>query len=341
MNLITDTVLSRWKMGRKTKQTPTGWISGNALCCHHRGEKQDKRSRGGILLSNEGFSYSCFNCGFKAGWTPGKLFSKNTKDLLLWLGISDNEIKQLNLEAIKHKDNQTSYKKEVNLTLETHPLPDDCLPIQTWIDAGCEDPELLDVIAYVLDRGMKLEWYNWHWSAANGYRDRVIIPFYHEGRIVGWTGRKIRDGKPKYLADSQPGYVFNLDNQTDDRKFVIVVEGQFDAIAIDGCAIGHNDPNKEQVIRLDSLGKEVIVVPDNDLPGTKMLDAAIKQGWSVSRPYWGDNVKDVADAVKKFGRIYVLYTILKYREHGEIRITMLKKRIAAEEELRKTTYGTE
>ena len=33
------------------------------------------------------------------------------------------------------------------------------------------------------------------------------------------------------------GHVFNIDEQTDDRKYVVAVEGPIDAIAIDGVAI--------------------------------------------------------------------------------------------------------
>jgi hypothetical protein len=31
--------------------------------------------------------------------------------------------------------------------------------------------------------------------------------------------------------------------------------------------------------------------------------------------------------VKKYGRIYTIFTILQYREHNQIKITMLKKKI--------------
>jgi hypothetical protein len=314
-------------MGRKTKQTPSGWISGNAPCCIHNGEKQDKRGRGGFLFTNDGFQWHCFNCNFKAGWTPGKLLSKNTRNLMLWLNIPDSEVQKLSLEAIKHKDDMIPVKKPVNFDLEPRELPQDCLTIQEWVLAGCEDPELLAVATYILDRGFQLDWYPWMWSAGNGYRDRVIIPFYDKDRVVGWTGRKIKEGAPKYLTTAQPGYVFNLDRQEYDRKYVIVVEGQFDAIAIDGCAIMHNDPNETQIARIRALGKEVIIVPDNDRPGAKLISAAINNNWSVSLPDWGDDVKDVADAVKKYGRLYTLLTILKYREHGQIKLTMIKKRI--------------
>lgn len=325
MNLIQATIKAA--VPPKRKMTPSGWESFNAVCCHNRGENRDTRKRGGIMFKNDGFQYHCFNCNFKAGWVPGKLLSKNTRSLMSWLGIADSDIQKLSLEAIKHKDEQVSVSKPLNFDLETRQLPKNCLTIEEWAHNGCEDQDFLSIVTYILDRGMDLDWYPWMWSDENGYRDRVIIPFFHENRIVGWTGRKITDGTPKYLTTAQPGYVFNLDRQEDDRKFVIVVEGQFDAIAVDGVAIMHNEPNDTQIARINALGREVIVVPDNDKPGCVLIEKAIEQGWSVSLPDWGNDVKDVADAVKKFGRIYTLATILQYREHSQIKITMLKKKI--------------
>jgi hypothetical protein len=325
MNIIQARVLAA--LPPKRKMTPSGWDSFNAVCCHHNGEKRDSRKRGGIRFDKDGFSYHCFNCNFKAGWTPGKLFSKNTKNFLSWLSIGDDEVQKLSLEALKQKDDIPVPDKIMNFELETRALPQNCKTVEEWIKEGCEELEFLEVVAYIIDRGMALEWYDWMWSAENGYRDRVIIPFYHNQRVVGWTGRKINDGKPKYLTTAQPGYVFNLDSQSDDRQFVIVVEGQFDAVAVDGVAIMHNDPNETQIARINALGREVIIVPDNDPAGAKLISAAINNNWSVSLPDWGNDVKDVADAVKKYGRIYTLFTILQYREHGQIKLTMIKKKI--------------
>jgi hypothetical protein len=325
MNLIQARILAA--LPPKRKMTPSGWESFNAVCCHQRGENRDTRKRGGIMFKNDGVQYHCFNCGFKAGWTPGKLLTKNTRSLMSWMNIPDSEIQKLALEAIKQKDEQAPPPKELSFELETRELPKNCRTIQAWAYEGNTSPELLDIVNYLLERGMSLDWYDWMWSDETGYRDRVIIPFYHDQRIVGWTGRKIREGSPKYLTTSQPGYVFNLNRQSHDRKYVIVVEGQFDAIAVDGVAIMHNEPNETQIARINALAREVIVVPDNDQAGTKMIKTAIDQKWSVSLPDWGDDVKDVADAVKKYGRIYTLFTILKYREHNQIKITMLEKKI--------------
>lgn len=312
----------------KRKLTSGGWTSFNAPCCQHRGESHDTRLRGGIRVENDGFVYHCFNCHFAAGWTPGKLLSKNTKSLFSWLGMNDTDIGKLNLAALKIKDDQPVLKKALNFTLLEKPLPDQCKSIDAWIAEGVQDTELLDVISYLVDRRkVSWDWYNWMWSPAPGFRDRVIIPFYHDGKIVGYTGRKITEGRPKYLTDSQSGYVFNLDAQVYDRKFVIVVEGQFDAIAIDGVGIMTNEPTDAQIMRLNNLGREVIVVPDRDKPGAAMLASAIKNNWSASLPPWEDDIKDVADAVKRYGRLYVLTTILHYKVSNEIKIQLLKKKL--------------
>jgi hypothetical protein len=282
------------------------------------------------MFKEDGFQYHCFNCNFKAGWTPGKLLSKNTKSLFSWLGVPDSELQKLALHALQLKEDQPVTKVEINLTLKEITLPEMTMSLVEWAKEDLPkdvQEQLLAIYNYLLGRGMDIDWYNWSWSYAPGYRDRLLIPFYQDGKVVGYTGRKITDGKPKYLTHSQPGYVFNIDRQTVDRKYVLVMEGQFDAIAVDGCAISHNEPSDAQIMRLNSLGREVIVVPDRDKPGAKMIETAIEQGWTVSMPDWGDGIKDVADAVKKFGRVYTLFTILHYKETNEIKKQLLKKKL--------------
>jgi len=328
MNLIQTAIQA--VLPPKKKATPSGWTSFNAPCCVHNGERADTRGRAGIMFKEDGFQYHCFNCNFKAGWTPGKLLSKNAKGLFTWLGIPDSELQKLAIYTLQVKENQPVSKIEINLTLKEIELPEMTMALEDWAKEDLPADiqlQLIEIYKYLLNRGMDVDWYNWSWSYSLGYRDRLLIPFYQNNKVVGYTGRKITDGKPKYLTHSQPGYVFNIDRQTTDRKYVIVVEGQFDAIAIDGCAISHNEPSDTQIMRLNSLGREVIVVPDRDKPGAKMIETAIEQGWTVSMPEWGEDVKDVADAVKKFGRVYTLFTILHYKETNEIKKQLLKKKL--------------
>jgi DNA primase len=89
----------------------------------------------------------------------------------------------------------------------------------------------------------------------------------------------------------------------------------------------HNEPNETQASRINTLGKDVIVVPDNDRPGAKLVAKAVEYNWSVSLPPWEDDVKDVSDAVKKYGRLYTLYSILQYRETNVLKIQLLQKKL--------------
>lgn len=312
----------------KHKQTPSGWISFNAVCCHHKGENPDRKQRGGILFTNDGWNYHCFNCGYKAGWTPGHNITKNTKLLLQWLGLNEIDIGKLNLFVLKSKDQkQLPNIKLHNFELETRSLPADSIHIEEFIKTQDPEPDLVKVIEYIYNRGQELSWYPFHWSSSPGYRDRLLIPFYERGKIVGWTGRKITQGKPKYLSDSQPGYVFNIDRQTFDKRFCIVVEGQLDAIAVDAVSIMTNEVNETQAARINSLNKPVIAVPDRDQSGRKLIDQAIKLNWSVSLPPWEPHIKDVADAVKYYGRCYTLYSIIHYQESNPIKLQILSKQL--------------
>jgi len=244
--------------------------------------------------------------------------------------MSDTDVSKLGLMTLKLKDDQPVFKKAIVFDLLEKPLPEGTMTVMEWINTAYL-PDISEdigkVIEYILGRGMRLDWYDWMWSPAPGYVDRVLIPFYDKGKIVGYTGRKIKDGKPKYLTDAQSGYVFNIDRQQHARKYVIVVEGQFDAIAVDGVAIMTNEPNETQCARINALGKQVIVVPDKDKPGAKLVKAALDNNWSVSLPPWEDHIKDAAKATEVYGRLYTLTTILQYRVDNEIKIQLLKKKL--------------
>ena len=61
---------------------------------------------------------------------------------------------------------------------------------------------------------------------------------------------------------------------------------------------------------LNRLQKQIIVVPDRDKAGSKLVEESIEQGWSVSMPDWNQDITDVGDAVSKYGRLYTLYSIV-------------------------------
>jgi DNA primase len=158
-------------------------------------------------------------------------------------------------------------------------------------------------------------------------RQGVIIPFTYDGRIVGHTRRFFDDHNPRYVHDIQPGYVFGTDLQQPDWQHVIVMEGVFDALSIAGLAVLHADISDAQARLIRSLGREVTVVPDQDQSGMKLIDRAIELGWAVSMPAWPSDVKDVNDAVIRWGRAATLITILQARENSRIKIELRKKTV--------------
>jgi DNA primase len=126
----------------------------------------------------------------------------------------------------------------------------------------------------------------------------------------------------------QTGYVFGTDLQRTEWQHAIVVEGVFDALSISGLAVLHAEINDTQVRLIRSLGKEITVVPDQDEAGMKLVDRAIELGWAVSMPAWPVDIKDVNDAVKKFGRLVTLIHIFQARETSKIKIELRKKQLA-------------
>ena len=101
-----------------------------------------------------------------------------------------------------------------------------------------------------------------------------------------------------------------MDVQTWDRKFVIVTEGPFDAITTSGVSILGSEINDIQRELIEGLNRRIIVVPDRDKPGQKLINQAIEFGWSVAFPEWDKSIEDTADAVSKYGRLFTLKSIL-------------------------------
>jgi DNA primase len=106
-----------------------------------------------------------------------------------------------------------------------------------------------------------------------------------------------------------------------------VTEGVFDALSINGVAVLHADINDAQVRLIRSLEREVVVVPDQDLPGMRLVERAVELGWSVSMPEWPEGIKDVNDAVICMGRLATVLTIMQARETSRIKIELRKKQL--------------
>jgi len=308
----------------RKKQSPNGWTSFNAPCCVHNGESRDTKKRGGIIRTDDnGASYHCFNCGWKASWRPGRTLGTRMRSLFQWLGATDDQINRIAFECMRIEATGQSNTDVIIPAFVPRDMPENTQKITTELIK--EDARVIPIVEYIYSRGMTLEDHDFYWSDSPGYVDRMIIPLTVDKKIVGYIARKLGDGKPKYLTEHPPHIVFNLDNQPWEHKFILVFEGSIDAILLGGVSVLTNEISPEQASQINASGKQIIVVPDRDQPGERMIDRAIELGWSVSFPDWADDVKDAGDAVLKYGRLATMISIIKSVEDNELKIKLRKK----------------
>lgn len=320
----------------KRKLNPRGWIQFNAVCCHHRGHKPETRGRGNLLMQEDGITYNCYNCGFKTRFKFDHI-SNSFQQLLGWLGVSREEIQRLKIALLAQDVNQGSNTVQSQDTIITdrwpsQELPPGARPLQDWLEDGCDDPDFQEVVSYLAGRGQELATATVYWWTPHSdhhMHKRLIIPFHHDNTTVGYTGRyagKPPGDIPRYYNSPIPtGYLFNWNMLDLDREFVVVVEGPFDALAMQGVAVMRSTMNEQQVFHLCNSGKEVIVLPDRQQQNQHLIDVALGFGWSVSFPDWESHIKDAADACKAYGQIYTITSALKARTRDPLMIGVQRK----------------
>ena len=341
LNSIRDAVTQILPHKRKTNST-SGWISFNAPCCVHNGESADTRGRGGLVMNPDGgTSYHCFNCNFKASYIPGRHLTYKFRKLLGWLGADDGTVKRLVIDAIRIRELvapeqlvEVAEQEEIKFKARTLPEQSQAFhTLNTFYELNDNvdlPPDWHAAVIYSAQRTIDLSRYELYWTPETQYNlnKRVIIPFTWRNEIIGYTARTFSETvKPKYHSSYEPNYVFNVDRQSPNWKFVIVAEGPFDAMAVDGVAVLSNECSEIQADIIDSLGREVIVVPDGDRAGARLIEQAVEYGWSVSFPDWIRTHKDINAAVTEFGRLFVIKTILAAKQSNKLKIELHKRKL--------------
>lgn len=312
--------LTHYLPARK-KSTASGWVSFNAPCCHHRGESQDRRLRGGAKISDQGWSFHCFNCGYTASFVLGRTLTFKARQLLTWLNVPSDVIDRINLESMRYRSVQgllestKAHAVDESVKFDARRLPQgfELVDAQTHP----EHWQYLNRRAVPINYPVGM--------TPDAARSGVIIPFTHQDEIVGSCVRFLDNRNPRYIHDMPPGYVFGADLQKPQWQHVLIMEGVFDALSVSGMAVLHADINDRQVQLIRGLGKPVTVVPDRDSAGIKLIDRALELGWAVSFPAWPSHCKDVNDAVQEFGALVTVLTIMQARETSRIKIELKKK----------------
>ena len=331
---LTELVLQYLPADRK--YTSSGF-SVNCPMCVSMGERRpDSKHRGGFRLNPDGgWTYHCFNCGHKNMWKYNGYISKNLMYFLSTIGIPTKLI-PLRLRLLKPDEYVKAQIKpepllDVKMDFDPVNLPTGSRSFEDWIEYD-ETPGLfLDAFSYMAGRGEAVfngSMYYWTPDTNYGINQRVIIPFYYHRKIVGYTARVFTGNSKmrKYYSVKPTDYMYNQELIEGDQEIIILVEGILDAISIGGIGVLGNNLSQKQINLLNWGKKRIILVPDRNKAGSKLLNQIIELGWEASliSNEWGNNVDDVAEATKRFGKLYTLETILNTATKNKMKLETYK-----------------
>ena len=178
------------------------------------------------------------------------------------------------------------------------------------------------------------------------YRNRVIFPIIDtKGKVIGFGGRIIGEGEPKYL-NSQESIVFSKKNnlyglnitksEIQKEGFAILVEGYMDCVALYQGGVKNVAASlgtaltEQQAKLLKRYTDKVYLCYDSDGPGTKAafvgIDVLRAAGAEV-RVIQVDDGKDPDEYIKKHGRDAFMNIINnKSMSDVDYKISVIRKR---------------
>ena len=325
---LTDLVVQH--LPSKRKSSATGQYINCPMCTTMGESRNDTKFRGGFTKTpGGGFVYHCYNCHYATGWELNGRVSKNLMKFLTRLGIDSRKV-PIGLRLLRQNEKVTSAKIDddkynVEVEFETEELPKGSLSFEAWAEEDDPPVGFYEAFEYLASRGEPVfdGWkYFWTPSKQFSWNQRVLIPFYHHRKMVGYTGRLFTKNEkvPKYYSRQPEDYLFNQDKLESDIETIILVEGILDAISIKGIATLGNTLTPKQINLLNISKKRIILVPDRNKAGRTLLDQVIDQGWEVSIPDWDRGVDDCAAATEKYGRLYILESIYKAAMTNKMKI---------------------
>lgn len=291
---------------RLGKKTPRGFYPLKCPVCH------DKKVRAGFKFEGTGFGYNCFRgkCNHKFRWNGGPASDKMYR-LFEAANIPRTDWAHL-IDLFPASSSEPEPTEIIIKRLEPISLPRGSVPLK---DCNPEDVRTRWAIEFLLtkiDDPLAYPFFLTHILPQNNeldFRNRIIIPVYRGGDLLFYQGRwynkKLHEPRAKYL--NAPGVereqlLFNMDELNRETESpLLIVEGVFDAMMLDGVSCLSNTLTDEQVLLLKRSHRRKLLIPDYDKAGKKLVHQVLENDWDVSFPDWG-SAKDLGEAVKKYGK---------------------------------------
>ena len=310
-----------------TRTNAKGWHSVLCKVCNDHGKKG---KRAGFRFDHGTTGYNCFNCGHTATFNPNEdsTLSDNMITVLNSFGVPEDEYRVINFQQLgKRFDRESSFDGKIHVNTKDSQEPNEIpLPDHFYRLTNDESDKWATIAWDYLehDRGVDPTSYPFYLSTGKGkgkdekqWLGRLIIPIYRDSKLVFYQGRllvkSLERTTKKYLnVDvSRDRVLYGYDNILDEKLDtpLYVIEGWFDAKAIDGVAIFGNKLTNEQIAWLNRTNRQKVIIPDRYGDGQILAEQALKMGWAVSFPDIG-GAKDVSESVKNYGKLYVLKSVI-------------------------------
>lgn len=317
-----------------------GWLGVNCRVCNDHGKKG---TRGGFHF-RDGMGYNCFNCGHTASFTNGQyeMPSDELKTVFTAFGIPDDVWNSLIMETLQNRNSgqlefhkklvkQNTFEPKIielpKFFVHLQDLPETA-PIRELAELHLKEDRRIDPSSYPFMIGMKdsNDPYSFAWAK------RLIIPIFDRGgRPIFFQGRDLlgtSNSKYKSCSAERENVLYGMKEiYTHANTPLFVVEGFFDAFHINGVATLGRQLTEGMKYHLGKSVRDKVVIPDRTGNGEELALAALRMGWKVSTPDFGD-CKDVTDAVVRYGKLYTMKTILDNIHSGfgaEVHVRMYCK----------------
>ncbi len=307
-----------------------GW---NRVYCAVCGDgSRTKGPRGGWFFDVDVCFYHCFNCGVDGSFDPHREYacSKNMRDIFEKFNVPKTEYSDIIYSKKLNKENNNKIEKKENI-IKTLDIPNHFYKLS---EAKVDNVIAINAKEYLISRNVEPDSYPFFLStgisdsanpkeviAAKLLRNRIIIPSFKGPSMVYYQARSLDvDSKIPYInADTPKGnIIYGFDKLFINQNApLFITEGFFDAYHLQGVAVLENSMTTAQIDIIERSPRPKVVVPDSKGDSKKLAEQAINQGWGISIPEIG-NCKDIDEAIKKYGKLYVLDSVMKTIKNNRI-----------------------
>jgi hypothetical protein len=288
----------------------TGWFVGKCSLCN------DYKERAGFKIENDKIFYNCWNCSTSSSFSENDhSISKTFRKILKAYNIPDEDISRAVNSGFFLKKNE---KESISLKDLSGPFlqtPEVNLPPKSFkigsTDKFIEYQEKL--LSYLISRKVDVFKYPFYFSLEEKYLNRVIVPFYRNGKLIYWQARSInREEKQRFLncPAKRDAVIFNFDRLFDSTRIPLIVsEGIFNALAYNGISLIGSKLNESKIHFLSKSPRQLLFVIDKDKNGKSLAYSVLSNGWEIT--FTPDGTKDINDSIVKYGKIWTAKQLIE------------------------------